>query len=158
VRIPVGLPAVAAALALAGCGGSSSKPPAHTSSTATLPPHATHPPPTPSTTTTRTTTPTPAATSTTGASGVRLPATFTIGAGEKLSPPTVSAPSGVTVQLTVIAHDGRPHRVEVASRRLAVPAGGSASALLSGLRKVSYAVVVDGVKRGALVIGVQPGP
>ena len=41
---------------------------------------------------------------------------------------------------------------------LAVPAGGRASALIGTLKRGSYAIDVDGVTRGQLVIGVAPGP
>ncbi len=41
---------------------------------------------------------------------------------------------------------------------LAVPAGGRASALVGTLKRGSYAIAVDGVARGQLVIGVIPGP
>jgi len=43
-------------------------------------------------------------------------------------------------------------------RSLAVPAGGRASAPVAGLKPGRYPLKVDGVVRGALVIGVQPGP
>jgi hypothetical protein len=158
VRLSVVLAVVL--VAVAGCGGSST--PSHTSSAPT--PTLTRPPApvktvqsSPPKTTTRATAP-PAATTTTGASNVRLPATFTIISGAKLSPPTVSAPAGVAVQLTVLSRDGKAHQVAVASHRLSVPAGGSASAVLSGLGKGNYPLSVDGVKRGTLVIGVAPGP
>ncbi|MGI8428529.1 MAG: hypothetical protein ACR2OB_04335 [Solirubrobacteraceae bacterium] len=41
---------------------------------------------------------------------------------------------------------------------LVVPARGRASVLLAGLRSGRYELKVDGVVRGALVIGGQPGP
>jgi hypothetical protein len=70
----------------------------------------------------------------------------------------VATPTGVAVQLTIVARDGKAHSVVVAHRRLSVRAGGSASALLRGLAKGTYPLVVDGVRRGALVVGAQPGP
>jgi hypothetical protein len=82
------------------------------------------------------------------------------GAG-KLNPSAVAAPAGVTIVLTVVSGDGRPHRFAVRTappRNLAVPAGGRASAELSGLKDGSYALELDGARAGALTIGAQPGP
>ncbi len=95
------------------------------------------------------------------ASNVRLPATYVIGRGGVLSPPLVSAPASVKIDLTVISSDGFAHRVRLRRANvpaLIVPAGGRASALLGGLTSGSYAVYVDRIRRGALVIGVAPGP
>jgi hypothetical protein len=89
---------------------------------------------------------------------VRLPATFTIGPSGKLTPPTVSAPASVAVQLTVTSADGKPHRVTLGGHHLTVPAGGRASVLITGLKAGHYAVRVDGSPRGTLVMGAQPGP
>jgi hypothetical protein len=41
---------------------------------------------------------------------------------------------------------------------LVVPAAGRASALFSALKAGTYPIYVDGARRGALVIGVTPGP
>lgn len=103
----------------------------------------------------------PPETTTTGASGVRLPATFAIRAQGALAPATVTAPSGVPVQLTVISEDGKPHRVVLQTpqpRALSVPAEGRAQATLTGLAKGQYPLQVDGATKGSLVIGGQPGP
>ncbi len=97
----------------------------------------------------------------TKASNVRLPATYVIRRGGVLSPPLVAAPAAVTIALTVVSSDGRAHRVALRSPNapmLVVPAAGRASSLLAGLRAGSYGIYVDGVRRGALVIGVAPGP
>jgi hypothetical protein len=94
-------------------------------------------------------------------SAVRLPATYVIRPGGMLSPPLVSAPASVTIALTVVSTDGRAHRVRLRSPGspvLTVPAGGRASALISAPKAGSYPMYVDGVRRGALVIGVSPGP
>lgn len=95
------------------------------------------------------------------ASDVRLPATYLIHPGGELSPPAISAPTSVDIVLTVISEDGRGHRVRLRSPGeaiLSVPAGGRASALIGALKRGSYAIDVDGVPRGQLVIGVSPGP
>lgn len=96
-----------------------------------------------------------------GASNVRLPATFTITGRGSLRPPSVSAPAGVAIDLTVSSGDGRAHQVVVGTsppRPLAVPAGGRASLELRGLKVGRYELTVDGAAAGALVVGVQPGP
>jgi hypothetical protein len=147
--------AAVASAAAAGCGGSSKK--VTTTQSGRAAPVAPGPSPrTATSTATRTASVPP--TTTTGASNVRLPATFTIRPGGALTPPTVGAPTGVAVHLTLISGDHAAHRAAVAGHTLSVAAGGRASVLLSGLRKGNYPLTVDGVRRGTLVIGVQPGP
>jgi hypothetical protein len=94
------------------------------------------------------------------ATGPRVPATFTVAAGGMLTPPEVSVPTGYRVQLTFIDRGGMaavlvrtPHPIS-----LSVPAGGEASRLISGLRKGTYPIAVNGATRGSLVIGSAPGP
>lgn len=91
----------------------------------------------------------------------RLPATYTIKTGGSLNPPVVTAPAQIPVQLTAVSGDGRSHRVLLrtpVAQALAVPAHGRATVLLTGLKLGRYALDVDGVARGALVIGGAPGP
>jgi hypothetical protein len=147
-----GVLAVCAAL-VAACGGSGPK----TSSSAATAGHS-GTRATVQTAATPTSTAPSGTTVTTGATDVRLPATFTISPGGTLAPPTVSAPASVAVELTLISHDAQAHRVAVASRTLTVPARGHASALLTGLKRGRHAIDVDGRARGALVVGAQPGP
>jgi hypothetical protein len=130
------------ALAACGAGGSKRVPTGTTASTTTAAQY-------PSTT---------SRTSTAGATNVRLPATFTIEAGGKLSPPSVTAPAGVTVDLTVISGDGKSHRVSHAGETLTIPARGRASAALVGLQRGRYVLSVDGAPRGFLIVGGQAGP
>jgi len=90
-----------------------------------------------------------------------LPATFELGPGGVLRPPTISAPAGVPVLLTAVSSDARPHQVVLGGPhpvRLSVPPHGRASAKVSDLRDGRYPITVDGAHRGALVIGAQPGP
>ena len=92
---------------------------------------------------------------------VRLPATFVIGQGGRLSPPAISAPASIEIELTLVSGDGRPHRARLhapAGDPIAVPAGGRASELLGALKAGSYPIYVDGRPAGSLVIGVTPGP
>lgn len=157
----LGCCALVAAL-LAGCGGSSH---VHTTSSATTPtstraPATTTRISTSAGTKTKTSSP-PPETTTTGAAGVHLPATFTIQSGGTLAPPSVSAPAGVPVELTVVSGDGKAHQVVLkapARRTLSVPAGGRAQAVLTGLAKGQYPLQVDGAMKGTVIIGGQPGP
>jgi hypothetical protein len=173
----MGLPAV---LALAGCGASSAPASStHAGASATTRATATTAPPAASSTAARTaTTPGPSttpgagyggsSTSTTGArraaggsQRVRLPATFRVEHGGALSPPSVSSPAFLAIELTVASADGRRHRIVLATpkpHRLAVPAGGRASVLVAGLRAGHYVIDVDGAPRGALDVGGEPGP
>jgi hypothetical protein len=92
---------------------------------------------------------------------VRLPATFVIRQGGIVVPGVISAPASVAISLTVVSGDGRGHTVRVRGARgpaLLVPVGGRASAVLSGLKAGTYQVIVDGVRRATLVVGVAPGP
>jgi hypothetical protein len=106
-------------------------------------------------------TPTPQVVTEPPSSRVLLPATFTVRQGGALIPPTVSAPASVTVVLTVVSGDGRAHRAVLETptpHTLTVPASGRASVSVPGLRAGRYRVEIDGVVRGALVMGVKPGP
>jgi hypothetical protein len=156
----VSLAALAVAgLGLAGCGGASKQTATSASSVPrTASGTASAPAPTPGQPKAAATTPQPAHMTTTGASNVRLPATFTITAGGRLVPRVISAPAGVTVELTVISGDHKAHRVALYSTSLAVPAGGKATALLVSLHNGRYPIEVDYGYRGVLVIGAQPGP
>jgi hypothetical protein len=98
---------------------------------------------------------------TTTATNVRLPARFEITGHATLSPSTVAAPAGVTIELTLSSGDGRPHQVRLRTappHSLSVPAGGRASLALTGLKDGSYELDVDGARAGALIVGAQPGP
>ncbi len=150
---------------LSACGGSSHKQAstATAGASTTTPSASTSTPATTKTssapTGTRTAT-TPAET-TTAASGVHLPATFTVGAQGRLTPPSVTAPAGIPIALTVISADGKAHQIVLKSARrhtLSVPAGGRASTAINGLAAGQYAIQVDGTTRGTLVIGGRPGP
>jgi hypothetical protein len=90
-----------------------------------------------------------------------VPATFIVRPGGAVSPPTVSSPAFLAVQLTVVSGDGQPHRVVLHTpnpHSLSVPAGGRAAILIGGLRAGRYVLDVDGTARAALIIGGEPGP
>ena len=95
------------------------------------------------------------------ASGPRVPATYTIGSSGSLTPPQISIPAGYRVQLTFIDNGSAAASVVVMTPHplhLTAPAGGDASTILSGLKKGSYTVTVNGTVRGSLAIGSSPGP
>ena len=79
-----------------------------------------------------------------------------------VSPPTVSAPAFLAVQLTGVSGDGQTHTVvvELPGKRqtLSVPAHGRASVLLPGLKAGDYVVEIDGKPLAKLLIGGEPGP
>ncbi len=87
-----------------------------------------------------------------------MPVTFTVGAGGKVTPPTVSVPAALPVQLTVVSADGKPHRVLIHGSFLIVPAGGRRTVLVPALRKGRYPLTVDEVTQVTIVAGVGPGP
>ncbi len=96
-----------------------------------------------------------------GSTNVRVPATFVIGPGGKLVPPSISAPAFLAVALSVASGDGRQHHVLLKTpspHSLTVPAHGRASVLVPGLRAGQYQIEVDGTTRGLLSIGGEPGP
>ncbi|MHB8658343.1 MAG: cupredoxin domain-containing protein [Solirubrobacteraceae bacterium] len=161
-RLRTAFSALAAGLLLgmAGCGGSRHLTSATslTRATATVTPSVR--PAAPSGPLATTTTATPA-NLTPGTSVARIPASFELSATGSLSPATVSSPAFITIQLTVISRDSRPHQIVLRTpmqRTLLVPAGSSASILVGGLRAGTYPIDVDGSRRAALLIGGEPGP
>ena len=92
---------------------------------------------------------------------VRLPAAFTIQAGGALNPPEIAAPKHTDIALTVRSGDGHEHELvlETPHRyRATVRPGAPAKLLLKQLPDGSYAIDVDHVARGRLIVGVAPGP
>lgn len=92
---------------------------------------------------------------------VRIPATFTVTASGTLTPPVITVPAALPIEVTVTSGDGNPHRVELgtpAPHSFSVPAGGKGSVLVSKLHKGTYPVDVDGSPKGSLLVGAAPGP
>jgi hypothetical protein len=93
---------------------------------------------------------------------IRVPATFSL-TGGRLDPPTISVPAFLTVRLAVTGHDESAHRVAARTdhgvRTFDVPPGGSGAVTLTGMKRGTYRVSVDGgAATGKLVVGVNPGP
>ena len=145
------LSALAALLPLAGCGNNAPKPAATTAPSLRTP--VPRPPQRPGNT--------PSHAHAGGSSNVELPATYTLNPNKTLTPATVSAPKAVPIVLTVISRDPRAATVVVRSNpphTLSVPASGRATTRLGVLKPGTYTVTLDGIPRGALIVGVQPGP
>jgi hypothetical protein len=99
--------------------------------------------------------PTPSATATTPAAGtnVRVAARFTIVQSGALSPPAVTVPAQIPLELAVVSKDGRAHGVRLGipgAKRLTVPANTLAEQLLPALPPGTYAVSIDGRPRATL--------
>lgn len=163
-------PALLAALALAvgACGGGNtgagtSQPTASAPEATTPPPDATQPGTGPVTTPTTTT---PAQTQPSGDAGgeeqaVRVPASFVVAPGARLTPRTITVPPFLAVEISVRSDDGRPHRLVLETpvpHALEVAAGARAAVRIPGLRAGRYRVTLDGRPAGALVAGGEVGP
>ncbi len=180
-RSPRCLPlAVLATLALSACGGGSVGP-AATNPTASAPtasaPDATAPPTdatqpgtapltTPTTTApAQTQTPTRTQPSDTnpagGSQSVRVPASFVVTTSGRLTPPTITVPPFLAVEISLRSADGRAHTLVVQTptpHTLQIAAGARAQVRIAGLRAGTYAVTLDGRRAGALVAGGDAGP
>lgn len=167
--------AVLVAVTTAACGGGSTGPGSVAQPTASAP-DATAPPPDatqPGTTAVAppATTPAPTQTEPSDANGsggasdqeqqVRVPASYTVGAGGHLTPPVITVPPFLAVEISVRANDGRAHTLVLqtpAPHTLKVDAGRRAAVRIPGLRAGRYPVTLDGRKAGALVAGGEVGP
>jgi hypothetical protein len=95
------------------------------------------------------------------ASGVRIPASFTIQPGGVLNPTLISVPKGVAIALQVRNRDNRMFAVRVDTphaHTLVVSPGSSASSAVTGLSGGSYRLLLNGRAAGRIVVGSQPGP
>ncbi len=142
---------------MAGCGGSkstsaASTPTAPPTTSATTPTAATTPTQTRTTATTKTT-----ATTTTGSINVRVPARFTILPTGAVTPPTVTIPAHLPIELIVVSN-GEAHRITLRTTTIAVKAHAQAEKLIDGLKAGSYPLEIDGTAKAVLTIGGSPGP
>jgi hypothetical protein len=166
------LPVLFAAVALAGCGGDDEQTSA-TQATPAPPPSQTA---TATPTATATATPTPSATATAqpsptatspedqpGGAGdeeaIRVPAEFTISPAGKITPPQISVPAFLQIEITVRNRSGRPVDVTWASDKLmTVQPHGGASTIVKGRKKGSYVLSANPGGDALIVTGVEPGP
>jgi hypothetical protein len=92
---------------------------------------------------------------------VQLPAIFAIKAGGVLDPPQIAAPQRTAIELTIRSRDGRTHLFVLDTPhpyRATVQPGALTRRRLTGIPKGTYSIDVDHVRRGALIVGVAPGP
>jgi hypothetical protein len=164
--------AVLTAVAIAGCGGGNTGPDVSTNPTAsapdaTAPPaDATQPGTTPTTAPPATTT-TPAQTQPSddsdggGEQQVRVPASFVVTQSGRLTPPTITVPPFLAVEISIRSDDGKPHKLVLQTptpHTLQVVANERAAVRIAGLRAGRYPVTLDGRRAGALVAGGEVGP
>lgn len=160
--LPAAAVLAAAALAAAGCGGDGSTVTSGGAATATQPARTAPP--------AAATTRSAPREAQTGASpesqaggagdeqGVQVPAVFTFRAGG-ISPSRVAVPAFLRLRLTGVSRDGRAHVLRFRGTVVHVPAGGRASALVTGLKRGRYGVTADGrADAAAIVSGATPGP
>lgn len=176
MRFPRCLTALAVLTALtvaaSACGGGNTGPGASTNPTAsapdaTAPPTDATQPGTAPTTTPPATTTTPTETQPSGDTGgggeqqVRVPASFVVTPSGRLTPPTITVPPFLAVEISIRSDDGRAHTLVLQTpeaHTLQVAAGRRAAVRIPGLRAGRYAVTLDGRRAGALVAGGEVGP
>ena len=86
---------------------------------------------------------------------------MTVGANGDITPPVVSVPSGVGVELHVTNHGSGAARVALnvpGHPSVHVAPGTSATLETAGLKNGTYRILVNGTPRGQLMIGAQGGP
>jgi hypothetical protein len=96
-----------------------------------------------------------------GEQQIRVPASFVVEPGGRLTPSTITVPPFLAVEISVRADDGKPHRLVVRTMPphvLRVVAGKRAAVRIHGLRPGRYPVMLDGHRAGALVAGGEVGP
>jgi hypothetical protein len=94
--------------------------------------------------------------------GARIPASFTIPAGNgQLTPPVISVPKSITIDLRVRNQDSRAHTVQFEAPKrytLQLAAGASAGTTVAGLPDATYRLLIDGSAKGQIIVGSVPGP
>ena len=98
-----------------------------------------------------------------GEERIRTPAEFTFGPGGRVTPPTVTVPAFIAVELTLVSRDGRAHELALSAGRpyrLRVQAGGRTTVRIAGLRAGTYRLMpVGGGPSPTLVVSGEPaGP
>ncbi|HEY5244490.1 MAG TPA: hypothetical protein VIJ60_02395 [Acidimicrobiales bacterium] len=92
---------------------------------------------------------------------VRIPAAFVIGAGGAVTPPLISAPANVTIELQLHNQDAKAHRVTLSVPHfgsVAVPAHGTTTTDVTGVPKGTFRLLIDGAPKARIVVGAVPGP
>jgi hypothetical protein len=86
-----------------------------------------------------------------------VPARFTIAADGSVTPPTITIPADLPVELIVVSRF-QSHRIRLRTTTLTVPANGQAEALIDKLPVGEHPLFVDGEPKALLAIGGSPGP
>ena len=93
--------------------------------------------------------------------GARVESNVTIAANGDVSPPFVSVPSGVGIEIHVTNHGRATATVALsvpAHPSVHVAAGASGTLESAGLKDGTYRILVNGTPRGQLITGAQGGP
>jgi hypothetical protein len=93
--------------------------------------------------------------------GAHVETNLTVSAKGDISPPVVSIPSGVGVEIHVTNHGTAADTVVLgvpAHPSVRVGAGASGTLETGGLKDGTYRILVNGTPRGQLLIGAQGGP
>jgi hypothetical protein len=93
--------------------------------------------------------------------GAHVQTNMTVAASGDVSPPVVSVPSGVGVELHITNHGSSPDTVALSvpsHPSVKVAPGASAKLETAGLKDGTYRILVNGTPRGQLMIGAQGGP
>jgi hypothetical protein len=93
--------------------------------------------------------------------GAHVETNLTVGANGDVSPPVVSVPSGVGVELRIANHGSSADTVALSvpsHPSVHVAPGAGATLQTGGLKDGTYRILVNGTPRGQLTIGAQGGP
>jgi hypothetical protein len=93
--------------------------------------------------------------------GAHVETSVTISGAGDVSPPVVSVPSGVAVEIHVTNHGAAAATVVLAvptHPSVRVGPGASGRVQTAGLKDGTYRILVNGTPRGQLMIGAQGGP
>jgi hypothetical protein len=93
--------------------------------------------------------------------GAHVETSVTVGANGDVSPGVVSVPSGVGVELRVTNRGNRAATIVLSvpgHPRAHVAPGAGATLETAGLKDGTYRILVNGTRRGQLMIGAQGGP
>ena len=93
--------------------------------------------------------------------GAHVEASVTVSASGDISPPVISVPSGVGVEIHVTNHGSAAATIALSvpgHPSVHVGSGASRTLETGGLKDGTYRILVNGTPRGQLMIGAQGGP
>lgn len=80
-----------------------------------------------------------------------VPAAFTFGSGG-VSPDRIEVPAFFTIRVSGAAEDGQDHELVFQGKTIAIPAGKTRAATVTGLKPGTYPVTVDGAQGAATIV------